>query len=165
MTNSQDLLQHFELAVRQRMFSPGPCPLYPDVVFSMDMRDDKLNLNFATIDQATVHALVTYTKENTGDDTDDVVFGVKFIVAPPFRSSGLATRIMEQSLEEMHQTFRGILRKFHVKAVISTRDRAAQKVAERTLSTESMMMVDTRTGEQYLQYVRSFFSTDAVKLH
>lgn len=154
MTDTNDVLGHFEIAVRQRMVSPGPCPLYPELFFSMDMHRGKLILNFASIEAATVRALVTYRKEEA--DGEDVVFSIRYTVAQPFRQRKLATSIVEQSLEEMRQTFQGVLKRFYVKATVGKSNLGGQKVARKTLSAIASPVADTTIGEDDLQYVRAF---------
>lgn len=154
MTDPMNGLVSLQYEIKKNGFQLSRCALHADLQVVVDRPNGETRITYAMIDYGRVRAFVTYV---SADPVDGVpCFGVGYAVPEKFRRKGLASKIIDKSLDEMkHGLARNGIRRFYVEAVIGVSNVASIKVAEKVISaTPDRSGVDEFSGEPAITYLR-----------
>jgi len=154
MTNPMDGLISLQHEIKKNGFQLNPCVLHTDLQVVLDQPNGETRITYAMIDFGRVRAFVTYV---SADPINGIpCFGVGYAVPEKFRRQGLASKIIDKSIDEMkHGLARNGIQKFYIEAVVGESNISSRKVAEKVLSkTPDRTGLDEFSGEPAITYIR-----------
>jgi predicted GNAT family acetyltransferase len=143
-------LLSFQQALQDGRISPSRCILYPDLLLLLDDADGQARMTYALVENGVVKATVVYLNADAYEGLP--CFQVGYAVAESFRKQGIAADVLKRSIEEMRNGFKRHMKRFYIEAVVSEKNLASRKIAERILSSTPDKITDTHTGLPALQY-------------
>ncbi len=150
MTNPMDALEslQFELS---RGFTLKQCELHSDLKMIYDLADGVPRFTYVKIESGIIKSYAALILAEPLDGK--TCFTIGYATPNKFQSLGLATEIVEKSIEELRFGLqRANVKEFHIEAVISVNNISSQKVANKSISKEREQITDEVSGEDAYYY-------------
>ncbi len=134
-----------------------PCDLHPQMKMMMDEPTGKPRFTYALVDGGKVQAVALFALVDPNEGLN--CFKVGFAVLEKLRGKGVASRILQQSIDELRNGLgRTPMKEFYVEAIVSTGNDASNAICRKILSASPSSCVDAFSKEPALQYLRKFTS-------
>ena len=129
------------------------CAAHPELQMFVDQPNGRPRFTFVKTESNIIKAFAVFAIVSPINGIPCINIG--YAVPLEYRQQGLATEIVEKSINEMKAEFqRNDVSSFHVEAVISVENEASQKLAAKQLSTEFKQITDDISGEDAYYYCR-----------
>ncbi|WP_333692336.1 GNAT family N-acetyltransferase [Atlantibacter hermannii] len=152
MVDPSNSLASFQVALNNNLITLTPCLLHPEMKVLQDNAEGTPRLTYALLDGEKVKGIAIYVPVEPIEGT--LCFGLGYAVAEQYRKQGVASEIVQKSLEEIHACFKRHIPKFYVEAIVGIDNYASNKVASKFLSQEPKACDDSCSGKPAQQYVR-----------
>lgn len=81
-------------------------------------------------------------------------FNIGYAVAPAYRGKKLSFEILQKSIDEIKNGFQNSMDALYLEAIVSIKNIASQKVANKLISPSPRKCIDAISGEDALSYTR-----------
>ncbi|WP_209632104.1 GNAT family N-acetyltransferase [Cronobacter sakazakii] len=152
MIDPSDSLKSFQDALDKKLITLSSCVVHPEMKVLLDDAEGTPRITYALLDGDKVKGIAIYVPAEAIEGLP--CFGLGYAVAEQYARQGVATEIVQNSLDEMHAGFKKIYPKFYVEAIVGIDNEGSKKVASKLLSQEPKACNDTYSGKPALQYVR-----------
>jgi hypothetical protein len=146
MTNPMDALT----SLQAEIFNGIPlrvCNINSELQMFVDQPNGRHRFTFVKVESNIIKSFATYVFVSAKNKMPCVNIG--YAVPPEYRQQGLATEIVEKSLNEVKAEFlQNGISSFYVEAVIGINNVASQKLAVKLLSDEYQEIIDDVSGER-----------------
>jgi hypothetical protein len=143
-------LLSYQQALLQGAVHPEPGRVHPELTLFVDDVPTGKRLTYALHDGMTVKATAVYVMN--GRSEGKPYFQVGYAVAENFRNQGIAQKILRLSIEEMSAGFKKVIPAFYVEAVVSKKNLASLRVAQKVIGGEPEEITDKESGEKAQRY-------------
>lgn len=152
MIDPSDSLSSFQDALNKKLITLSSCVVHPEMKVLLDNAEGTPRITYALLDGQKVKGIAIYVPVEPIDGMP--CFGLGYAVAEQYRKQGVATKIVQDSLDEMHAGFKKAIPKFYVEAIVGIDNEGSNKVASKLLSQEPKACNDSFSGKPAQQYVR-----------
>lgn len=129
------------------------CKLNYDLKMFYDKPNGCHRFSFVKIESNIIKAFATFVIVDSINDLP--TFSLGYAVPEKFRGSGLATDIVEKSINEVKAEFkRNGISGFYIEAVVGVQNLASQKISKKILASEFEEIIDSLSGEKAYYYLR-----------
>jgi hypothetical protein len=153
IANPMDALKTLQPAIDAGKVSLQQCTLHKDLWVLVDFPGGELRTTYAVLEDEHVQCIVQLLQAEPIKGIPCLSIG--YATMEGARKRGLASSTVPKAIEEMRVGLRkhGI-RRFYVEAVVSTENKASQKVALHALGPSAKTGTDHFSGEAILQFVK-----------
>jgi len=150
MKDPIDGLKSLQLALNQGL-SLNDCTLYPELKMIFDQPNGCNRLTYAMVESGIIKSYSTLILSEPLQGKP--CFNIGYATSEAFQSIGLASEIVEKSINELkHGFLNNNITEFYIEAVISVENIASLKVANKILSAHPSQIVDEISGENAYYY-------------
>lgn len=152
MVDPSDSLISFQDAFTKKQITLSSCVVHPEMKVLLDNAEGTPRITYALLDGEKIKGIAIYVPVEAIDGMP--CFGLGYAVAEQYRKQGVATEIVQKSLDEMRTGFKKSLPKFYVEAIVGIDNRASNKVASKLIAETPIACNDTYSGKPAQQYLR-----------
>ncbi|MCH2683552.1 GNAT family N-acetyltransferase [Leclercia adecarboxylata] len=152
MVDPSDSLINFQDALTNKLITLSSCVVHPEMKRFFDDPEGTPRITFALLDGVNVKGIAIY--HPTEPINGMACFSLGYAVAEQFRKQGVATEIVQKSLDEIHAGFRKNMPKFYVEAIVGVDNHGSNKVASRIISEKPIACDETYLGRPAQKYLR-----------
>ncbi|EPL4029199.1 GNAT family N-acetyltransferase [Enterobacter hormaechei] len=152
-----DSLKSFQHALTNGLIRLSPCVVHPKMKVLMDDANGTPRITYAFVQGETVKGVALYIPSEPFEGKP--CFGVGYAVADEFQRQGVATKLLNASIEEMQFGFRNSCNEFYVEAIVGIDNQPSNKLASKVLSATPQPGEDSHSGKPINQYIKLFSTT------
>ncbi|MBM6634607.1 GNAT family N-acetyltransferase [Leclercia adecarboxylata] len=152
MVDPSDSLISFQDALTNKLITLSSCVVHPEMKVLFDDAEGTPRITYALLDGVKVKGIAIYIPAEPIDGM--TCFGLGYAVAEQYRKQGVATEIVQKSLDEIHAGFKKNMPKFYVEAIVGVDNHGSNKVASRLISEKPTACDETYSGKPAQQYLR-----------
>lgn len=154
MVDPNDSLISFQDALTKKLITLSSCVVHPEMKVLLDNAEGTPRITYALLDGEKVKGIAIYVPVDPINGIP--CFGLGYAVAEQYRKQGVATIIVQKSLDEMRNGFKKHIPKLYVEAIVGVDNHASNKVASKLISEKPSACNDTYSGKPAQQYLRFF---------
>jgi RimJ/RimL family protein N-acetyltransferase len=160
MVNPMHAFKTFEPAWKKGLIDVEPGQVDTTLLVHNDEAAGKKRFTFVRERGGTIIAMASFGPAEPFDGA--LVFQIGYAVPQHLRKRGIGTEIAQAAIAELaNGLFQSGVERFFIEAMISVRNVASQKVAERVIGGTPEETTDDHSGEPALQYIKEFRREDA----
>ncbi|POU76077.1 N-acetyltransferase [Leclercia sp. LSNIH7] len=152
MVDPSDSLISFQDALANKLITLSSCVVHPEMKVLLDDAEGTPRITYALLDGEKVQGIAIYVPAEPIDGMP--CFGLGYAVDEHYRKQGVATKIVQKSMDEMRAGFRKTIPKFYIEAIVGVDNHGSNKVASRLISEKPTACDDTYSGKPAQQYLR-----------